>query len=311
MRPAVPIGEEKMDWVEKLSKERADDARELQKKPRSLASRITAYLNDELSADEMDVLSKAHGPEIDRERMRRDTQAKQKTFRDSENAKILWAGGGSRDEVYQAGVELENFLKSHPEFQSDTPENAQNGQMLREWLESEKLSCTVANLEKAYAGLKSRGEIINVTAEEKAIRGMTAEQFKASRPELVDKRTPPLMRAAVEKALLTFQAFHPEYIVNAKNGSLMMRWLEETQLPPTAGNLDAAFDALRRSGQLELSTAVTQSGSTRFVDYGDIGPHGLPPRPDKASFRKKIEGMTSTEIAEACRLDPAFERAFE
>jgi hypothetical protein len=61
---------------------------------------------------------------------------------------------------------------------------------------------------------------------------------------------------------------------------------------------------------LKLSDAVVEHNGTKFVDYGPRE-LGIPPRPDKVSFRKKLEKMTSAEIAEECRLDSNFREALD
>jgi len=59
------------------------------------------------------------------------------------------------------------------------------------------------------------------------------------------------------------------------------------------------------------SAAATNKGSvTRMVDY----PHeqrGVPPQPDKHSFRMKVRSMSASEIAQRCADDPAFKAALD
>src|SRR5215472_8414093 len=79
----------KMDWVEKLAREKQDDEAELRRKEKSrpraerIAERISDYLDGKLSAGEMQELYQKHGHDIERERLRRDAQAAQKHFRAS------------------------------------------------------------------------------------------------------------------------------------------------------------------------------------------------------------------------------------
>src|SRR5579871_2526683 len=141
---------EHFESADQLMKERSDDEKELlrTRKRETLSQKISRFLGGEMSADESDSFSRDHSSEIDQEIRRRESEADRKKAQDSENAKIFWAGGGTRDETYQAHVELERFLRSHSELQAETPENVRNGRMLHDWLATEKLSCTVANLER-------------------------------------------------------------------------------------------------------------------------------------------------------------------
>ncbi len=287
--------------IGKLVREKEDDDRELQKKkkPLTLAQKIEAFLDGPMNANGADTLTRDHGEAIDKEIQRREQAERRKKEFDEKNALRIFNGVFTEKEEQAARQACWEVGQKHPTVLGIV----ENQLMLLAEVQGRKQFVTVPNLESAFRDLLARKSFIEVVEPVQS-----ASDFLREHEELHDTRTPPLARAAVEKALLSFQHFRPEYIASSKNATLMMGWLSEAGLPPSVGNLEAAFDALRQSGQLELNTAVMVSGSTRFVDYGDAGPRGVPPRPDKA-FRKKIEGMTSIEIAEACRLDPAFERA--
>jgi hypothetical protein len=58
------------------------------------------------------------------------------------------------------------------------------------------------------------------------------------------------------------------------------------------------------------AAATNESSVTRVVDY----PHeqrGVPPQPDKLSFRMKVRSMSASEIAQRCADDPGFRKALD
>jgi len=59
------------------------------------------------------------------------------------------------------------------------------------------------------------------------------------------------------------------------------------------------------------SAAVTNEGSvTRVVDYPQER-RGVPPQPDRVSFRKKIAAMSAEAVLRECEIDPAFRKALD
>jgi len=57
-------------------------------------------------------------------------------------------------------------------------------------------------------------------------------------------------------------------------------------------------------------TNTAKSGSTNVIDFPQVQ-GGVPPQPDKVSFRKKIQNMTSEEIRRECEIDPSFKGALD
>jgi hypothetical protein len=61
----------------------------------------------------------------------------------------------------------------------------------------------------------------------------------------------------------------------------------------------------------KTTEAVTAaSGSTKVIDYPQ-GQHGVPPQPEKVSFRKKINSMTADEIQQECAINPGFRKSLD
>jgi hypothetical protein len=56
--------------------------------------------------------------------------------------------------------------------------------------------------------------------------------------------------------------------------------------------------------------ATVRAGSTSITDYGQKQ-HGVPPQPDKTSFRIKLRSMSAAEILQRCNDDPAFKKALD
>lgn len=304
---------EKCEFEQFMAAQEDDAARleQEQNRPQTVAAAINAYLTDQLKSRDMGDLYQKHGPAIEAERVRRERVAERKTRKDAETAKIFWAGGGSRDESFQANVAVQHFVSSHSELHRlSESENAKIGARLRKWLTGERLECKESNLERGFAYLKASGEITLKTAEESRIEQMSADNYLAESPELHDTRTPPLERAAVEKALLSFPSLRPEFLPTSKNASLMLQWLEETALPPSTGSFVQAFDALKSQGLLELSNAVVSSGSTKLQDHGERQP-GYPPTLSKPSFRKLVRDLTADELKQRILDDPGFENALD
>jgi hypothetical protein len=312
MRPAVPIGERKikMDWVEKLSKEGADDARELKKKPESLASQIAAYLNNELTADQMDALSRDHGAEIDREKMLREQVAAQKKAQDQHRAAALWEDRlkPTPEENAVDKAAIEQFCQNHPNFRRDI---AANGEMLLAELRANKELISTENLEKAYRALQPTGVFQETTPEEQRVQRMSAKEFKEEHAsDWPDQGVPPLVLTRIGKLLDTFSAVNPQYAHTPENAAKMTDGILKSGLPISVQSLEAIFRHLTARRELELNNAVMEYGATRVVDLGGH-PQGFPKESERYSLRMKIRSMTADEIAKRCLDDPGFKSALD
>jgi hypothetical protein len=296
--------------IDQIVKERADDTLELQKRAatETVSQKIDRFLSGKMNAAQADCFTREHGLAIDAEIERREQAAERSAERAKARIVALWEGRdiATADENAADRNVIEQFCKDHPNFRRDIPEN---GRFLLTELRLNQESITAENLEKAYANLQKTGVFQTRTADEKEIATMSADQFKAVRPELRNQGIPPLILQSISRTLSTFAATHPEYVLCPENERAMTEAVVTSGLPITVQLLESTFQNLASAGLLKLNAgAVASSGQSTFTDYGDIR-HGGPPRPNKPSFRKRIESMSSAEIAEACRLDPAFERA--
>src|SRR5260370_36286145 len=60
----------------------------------------------------------------------------------------------------------------------------------------------------------------------------------------------------------------------------------------------------------QTSAATSESNVVRVTNYGQQT-HGVPPEPDKYSFKQKIRSMSASEIAQRCQDDPTFRKALD
>lgn len=58
------------------------------------------------------------------------------------------------------------------------------------------------------------------------------------------------------------------------------------------------------------AAATSEGGVTRVVDFPHE-PHGVPPQPDKVSFRKRVQAMSADDIRRECEINPAFREALD
>ena len=207
----------------------------------------------------------------------------------------MFADRATPEETAAAVKETQKFAERFPQGQFGTmPENRKK---LIGWLKENNRAITYANLVEAFETLAIAGELVlspnvisvgsevEVTGE--ALRkyprldkllaaqkrpsaedSQTADEFKASHPELHDTRVPFIVAVRQERAANT--AAHEK----------------------TTGAVTAS------------------SGSTKVVDYPQEQ-HGVPPQPDKASFRKKINSMTADQIQQECAINPAFKKSLD
>ncbi len=85
--------------------------------------------------------------------------------------------------------------------------------------------------------------------------------------------------------------------------------LADKRTPPLIVARQARADATAAHfAQTESTTA--RSGSTNVIDYPSQ-PHGVPPQPDKISFRKKVQSMTADEVRRECEINPGFKQSLD
>jgi hypothetical protein len=170
----------------------------------------------------------------------------------------MWEGKATPDENEKCRLAGDAFATRTPQF-ARTMENAQ---IMVEYMQQNDLDATrVESYVIAYKALVEDGKLTPAPAQ-------SADDFLAQHPELLDRRTPPIIAAR------------------------------------QAATQNAAAHSAK-------TAAATREGSvTRLVDYGPQK-HGVPPGPDKYSYKKKIRSMSASEIAQRCQDDPAFRKSLD
>jgi hypothetical protein len=85
--------------------------------------------------------------------------------------------------------------------------------------------------------------------------------------------------------------------------------LHERRTPP----IIVARTAKAEATQEYFAQAASARATGNVVNVVDYGPqaHGVPPEPDKYSFKQKVRSMSASEIAQRCQDDPAFHKALD
>jgi hypothetical protein len=141
---------------------------------------------------------------------------------------------------------------------------------------------------------------------------MSAKEYKAAHPELNDAGLPALIAKRFDQANATFLANHPEYVRTDENSKAILTRLEKQRLMPTIQNLESAYAAAYKAGELETNQEAVVAGSvTKMVDFGAERSRGVAARSKKSSFQAKIDSMTSVELKEKIATDPSFREALD
>ena len=85
--------------------------------------------------------------------------------------------------------------------------------------------------------------------------------------------------------------------------------LADKRVPPLVLAREAKANATA-SYFHQTETVTASSGSTKVLDYPQLQ-HGVPPQSEKYSFRKLVDSMSSTQLAQRCQQDPAFKKALD
>jgi len=317
-------------------RERERDAEGKNQRSETVAAKIDRLLDGGMNADEADQLTREYGLLIDKEVSRRDKekvrQADAKRRGVEEYATNIWRGKQS----------AESFFAEQKQFMADFP------QVVRSWENidliahrpiSENLVPSYNNLVVVLHQLAASGEIMMSPAavglgedqitgealrnyphrkqllrpseelERQRVANQSADEFLAAHDELRDKRIPHLILQGVGKMFDTFSASHPEFSHTDSNVQAIMAALPRG-VPLSLQLIESTFQDLAERGQLETNDAIASSGATRVVDFGPRQ-RGVPPRPEKPSFREKIRSMTADQIAERCANDPDFKQALD
>jgi uncharacterized tellurite resistance protein B-like protein len=85
--------------------------------------------------------------------------------------------------------------------------------------------------------------------------------------------------------------------------------LRDQRIPPLIAARNAKAEQTQKYFE-QAASATNQGSVARVVDYPQEQ-RGVPPQPDKASFRMKVRSMSAAEIAQRCQDDLAFRKALD
>lgn len=104
-------------------------------------------------------------------------------------------------------------------------------------------------------------------AREFELKKMSADEWNKANPLPPSGQVVAAIAAQIEKAVLTFISFHPEYQITEENKTHLLAYLEKRKLPCTLNTLEAAYGDLVREGYIETNNAVGNTQATRMIDY--------------------------------------------
>jgi hypothetical protein len=120
--------------------------------------------------------------------------------------------------------------------------------------------------------------------------------------------------------ILNLQSFHPEIEFDSKTKSAMLDYFKDYAVPITSQAMEACISSLKSDGKLTIKTgAKIDAQDVRFTDAGGnprpytevpTQPHALTAAA-KAQLAEKVRSMTSAELMNECRKDPAFKQAVD
>jgi len=211
------------------------------------------------------------------------------------STKRMWAGQATEEESQQAYAAAERFASNYSSFVRDTA----NSQAMVLCMAENNLDATKAqSYVEAFEVLAPQGRLV---LSPKAA-GIGSEET-LSGPAL--KMYPRLHLLCQPNRVLK-----PEDKLSADDWFAQHPELHETRMPfVVAVRQERAANTAAHEKNTEAATVSTRNGKTRVVDYGPQG-HGVP-QSKKYRFRKLVDSMSSTELAERCQQDPAFKKALD
>jgi hypothetical protein len=147
---------------------------------------------------------------------------------------------------------------------------------------------------------------------ERQVQRMNPEAFKVwDREQHGSKELPWVIKEQVNKAFVTLAANRPDFRATDSDKTKLLDYLSKYVRTIDATSVEAAFQALKSAGQLELNQNVvvqTESGST-WTGYEQM--EGRTYSEKQESLRRKIGRMTDPEFREFVSHSPANRRAVD
>lgn len=217
-----------------------------------------------------------------------DSQWKAKKFWDADTT----GGSVTPDEYKGLTAEFKKFLDHYPQYK--TPHADQNNDAMFGWLRDHHMAPIYSNLVLAFEATALAGQLwLNPSAiaagSETEVLGTQHHNFHL---------------------LVQPQRRNPDDGLSAKQFLAQHDELKDKRTPPLIQAREQKdANTAEFFKQTQDATASTRNGKTRVVDYGPQD-HGVP-QSKKYSFRKLVDSMSSTELAQRCQQDPAFKKALD
>jgi hypothetical protein len=112
---------------------------------------------------------------------------------------------------------------------------------------------------------------------------------------------PPMIKARIEKAFITFTAMHPEVVFNDANKTKLLQYLNDHPSPNIDYNtIRLAYESLLAAGEMELYTNVVMREGTTAYDYSQIQRNEKPVKPVptptvRENLERKIRNMSAED----------------
>jgi hypothetical protein len=193
------------------------------------------------------------------------------------------------EEATKVLAELERFTARYPQFLTDRSENSR----VLEYLKDNDFPVTYQNLVHAFEACVLSGSVVVSPARigagsEEEVTGDILTRHRNVRVLMSAQSRPDDVSA--DDFYRQHKELHP--------GTPFLIRQREAQKQVT----EQFFEQAR--------AARAQAGSTSLTDYGERT-QGVPPEPDRVSFRKKIASMSADAIRLECEMDPAFRKALD
>lgn len=198
------------------------------------------------------------------------------------------------DEQKQMRDVATQFLRLYPQFiESEANVDAVWNYMQEQNLDPTELSSPVAAFESlAQAGKVSLNPSAISAGPERSVSGRELTSHHSFHLLLQpQRRTSDVDKLSADQ----FKAAHPE--------------LHDTRMPFIV-SVRKEREANTTAHKTVTQEVTSSSGSTKVVDYPQEQ-HGVPPQPEKVSFRKKVNSMTADQIQQECAINPAFRKSLD
>src|SRR5882762_163148 len=267
----------------------------------------------------------ANSAELDKALTKYKHEQRKAAEKSESDIKLKWKSNATAEDFAAAQKAGEDFLSRYRHFIRDSANSAamsdrmqlknRNPQEINSWIRTFEelaveglvfLNAKVAGIsEDSVVGgheLRTHKELYRflkptrtaAQIEQHAASKMSADQWKASRPELQDG-IPFIIQQQFFKAAHSLASFEPEYVFSDENNAQLIEYVTANKLQFNLTGLRVAFNALK--DQLETTSHKTHGQIVTLTEH-DPQSHGAPALPDKASLRAKIRNLSSTQLAQ-------------